>query len=194
MQFFKKKQNIVAFFFASFIWTAAGSPAAIAQEGPACSQTEQPEEAWRPTCQAELNMHRRMGEWLSETLPGAAMDQSNRNYSGQSFSQMDFAGVTLHNTLFNNARLDRANFSGADLTGASFVGADLTRAIFLNANLTNADFSGANMQGTYINGADLTGARLSGVQNISTVNMSETTIFCRTIGYNNEVFSYSCPD
>ena len=155
MQFINKKQNIVAFLFASFIWTAAGSPAAIAQEGPACSQTERPGEAWRATCQAS---------------------------------------VTLHNTLFNNARLDSANFTGADLTGASFVGADLTGAQFTNANLTNADFSGANMQGAYIYGADLTGARLSGVRNISTVNMSETTIFCRTIGYNNEVFSYSCPE
>lgn len=194
MQFINKKQNIVAFLFASFIWTAAGSPAAIAQEGPACSQTERPGEAWRATCQAELNMHRRMGEWLAETLPGHSWDQSNRDYSGQSFSRMDFAGVTLHNTLFNNARLDLANFTGADLTGASFVGADLTGAQFTNANLTNADFSGANMQGAYIYGADLTGARLSGVRNISTVNMSETTIFCRTIGYNNEVFSYSCPE
>jgi hypothetical protein len=191
MYFIMNKKSIAAFLFVAFVWSAAGIPAAMAQQQGDCSK---PSPDGRPSCQAELNIQRGFAEWLAETMPAIMMDQSNADFSGQQLTQVDFTSVTLRNTRFNNAQLDWANFTGADLTGASFVGADLTSATFSNANLTNADFTGANMARTRIDGADLTGARLSRVQNIATINMSETTILCRTIGYNDEVFSYTCPE
>lgn len=148
----------------------------------------------RPTTQGELNIQRAFAEFLETEIRPLGRIQDNHDYSGQTLTQMRFIGFSLRNARFDNAQLDWANFTGADLTGASFVGANLRSAIFTGANLTNVDFSDSNMNYTHIDGANLTGARLSRVENIAMVVMSETTIFCRTIGFNDEVFSYSCPE
>jgi uncharacterized protein YjbI with pentapeptide repeats len=144
-----------------------------------------------PQNEFESRFSRALGEVFEENL--AANTAARRNFAGAELTQASFVGRSLQSANFNAATLDWANFTGADLTGSSFVNADLTSTIFDNANLTDVDFSGANMAGAYIRGANLTGARLSRVQNIATINMSEATIYCRTIGYNDEVFSYSCP-
>ena len=191
MRFTINKKQISALVFAGFILSSAGVSAAMAQPQEDCSK---PSHDGRPTCQAELNIQRGFAEWLEENRAALTMDRSHQDFSGQRLTQADFINVTLRHTNFGNAQLDWANFTGADLTGANFAGANLTSATFTNANLTNADFSGADMTRTRIDGADLTGARLSRVQNIATINMSETTIFCRTIGFNDEVFSYTCPE
>jgi len=190
--------NILRTALIGLVAVSAGAPAANARQPVELALEKQTnpleDKLQRPTTQGELNIQRAFAEFLETNIRPLGMIQDNRDFSGQALTQTDFTGFSLRNARFDGAQLDWANFTGADLTGASFVGANLGSATFTGANLTNANFSDSNMNYTHIDGANLTGARLSRVENIATVVMSETTIFCRTIGFNDEVFSYSCPE
>ena len=107
---------------------------------------------------------------------------SGTRLAGANFTRANLSGVNL-----SGADLQGANLSGANLTGANLTGANLDRAMLNNANLTRA-----NMDRTRLGGADLTGARLSRVQNIANIVISETTVLCQTIGFNDEVVNYNC--
>jgi uncharacterized protein YjbI with pentapeptide repeats len=190
MSFVRIAAIIVAIFSVSASMATAQQPGGSDKQN-AGSRGQDPKLPDAPQNAFELRFSRALGEVFEENL--AASTAARRNFVQAELTQASFVGRSLQNANFNAATLDWANFTGADLTGSSFINADLTSTIFDNANLTDVDFTGANMSQAYIRGADLTGARLSRVRNIATINMSETTIYCRTIGYNDEVFSYSCP-
>jgi uncharacterized protein YjbI with pentapeptide repeats len=147
---------------------------------------------------------RREAELSRDAFAGKAVRANFRNFSLERFN---FEGATLAGSVFSGTGLAGANFvradlSGVDLSGANLQGANLSGANVAGANLTdanlnrailyNANFTGANMEGTLLGAADLTGASLSRVQNIAHFVISETTVLCNTVGYNDEVMNYNC--
>ena len=80
---------------------------------------------------------------------------------------VDFDGVDLASTRFDDANVAYSSFVGADLsratmTGANLRDANLTRAILEGANLAGADLTNADLSGANLSGADLTDASLTG--------------------------------
>ena len=212
-------------------------------------RVEMREGAWRPTCQAELDLNTTVRALMQERADAANRHAERCAASGETFyvhliphpensavvtlcrpeaelsrdvfagqtvlgeftnlslGQFNFADANLARSIFSGTNLAGANFARADLSGVDFSGVDLQGANLSGANLSganlsganldramlnNANLSGANMDRTRLGGADLTGARLSRVQNIANIIISETTVLCRTIGFNDEVVNYNC--
>ena len=145
--------------------------------------------------EAELSRDVFVQQTIRASFRNFALDRFN--FEGATLSGSVFSGTRLAGANFARADLSGANLSGVDLQGANLSGANLTGANLTGANLdrailNNANLSGANMDRTRLQGADLTGARLSRVQNIANIIVSETTVLCGTVGYNDEVVNYNC--
>lgn len=107
------------------------------------------------------------------------------------WSEVNFTGANLTDSIFYGANFGDAIFAGANLTGANLAGSNLAGADFTGANLAGlitggiqgtpilpagwivsggylvgpgANLKGANLSGVDLTGADLTGANLSGVR------------------------------
>jgi serine/threonine-protein kinase len=87
--------------------------------------------------------------------------KGRRDFSLQTFQDLDLQRTLLVEANFNQSKLPRANFHGADLTNANFGRANLSRAILRNAKLVKAYFHYANLEGADLRGANLAMACLS---------------------------------
>lgn len=104
----------------------------------------------------------------------------------RSLGTINFSGMDLNNSTFENSKLYNVDFTGSNLKSANFKNANINGVVFEKANLENADFSqdklprggwstnfkDANLKnahfnnidlraGTSFDGADLTGADLT---------------------------------
>ncbi len=100
-----------------------------------------------------------------------AIDLSNDELNGQSWSHVDFAwvvaymgGIDLRGTDLTDSQWSKHS----DLAGAYLQCSDLEGANFQGANLRNADLSGANVNGANFKGADLKGAILTSMYGTAT--------------------------
>lgn len=87
--------------------------------------------------------------------------KGRRDFSLQTFKDLDLQRTHLVEANFNQSKLPSANFQGADLTNANFGRANLCRATLRNAKLVKAYFHYANLEGADLRGANLVNACLS---------------------------------
>ncbi len=94
----------------------------------------------------------------------------------------NLSGANLRGTQLGQTCLRDTNLRGADLTGADLRHANLNGANLTSANLTDASLQGATMQRVNLTDANLTGAEIEFIR-----EMTEGSIFCRTIMPNGSV-------
>lgn len=87
--------------------------------------------------------------------------KGRRDFSLQTFKNLDLQRTLLVEVNFNQSKLPSASFQGADLSNANFGRADLSRASLRNAKLFKAYFHYANLEGADLRGANLAHACLS---------------------------------
>ncbi|MFQ4139860.1 protein kinase domain-containing protein [Nodosilinea sp. PGN35] len=87
--------------------------------------------------------------------------KGRRDFSLQTFKNLDLQRTLLIEINFNQSKLPSANFQGADLTNANFGRANLSRANLRNSKLVKAYFHYANLEGADLRGANLAHACLS---------------------------------
>ncbi|PSR18862.1 serine/threonine protein kinase [filamentous cyanobacterium CCP3] len=87
--------------------------------------------------------------------------KGRRDFSLQTFKDLDLQRTLLVEVNFNQSKLPSANFQGADLSNANFGRANLNRANLRNAKLVKAYFHYANLEGADLRGANLVHACLS---------------------------------
>ncbi|WP_035992128.1 serine/threonine-protein kinase [Leptolyngbya sp. KIOST-1] len=87
--------------------------------------------------------------------------KGRRDFSLQTFKDLDLQRTLLGEINFNQSKLPGANFQGADLSNANFGRANLNRANLRNAKLVKAYFHYANLEGADLRGANLAQACLS---------------------------------
>lgn len=87
--------------------------------------------------------------------------KGRRDFSLQTFKDLDLQRTLLVEVNFNQSKLPSANFQGADLSNANFGRANLIRANLRNAKLFKAYFHYANLEGADLRGANLAHACLS---------------------------------
>ena len=147
-------------------------------------RVEMQEGAWRPTCQAELDLYITVGALMQERADAANRHAERCAASGETFyvhltphpensavvtlcrpeaelSRDVFAGQTVLGE-FTNLSLSQFNFADATLARSIFSGTRLTGANFARADLSGVNLSGVDLQGANLSGANLTGADLTG--------------------------------
>ncbi|MBE9108800.1 pentapeptide repeat-containing protein [Nodosilinea sp. LEGE 07298] len=87
--------------------------------------------------------------------------KGRRDFSLQTFKDLDLQRTLLVEVNFNQSKLPSANFQGSDLSNANFGRANLIRATLRNAKLVKAYFHYANLEGADLRGANLAHACLS---------------------------------
>ncbi|WOD40467.1 serine/threonine-protein kinase [Nodosilinea sp. E11] len=87
--------------------------------------------------------------------------KGRRDFSLQTFKNLDLQRTLLAEANFNQSKLPSANFQGSDLSNANFGRANLSRATLRNAKLVKAYFHYANLEGADLRGANLARACLS---------------------------------
>ncbi|MGB3200976.1 MAG: serine/threonine-protein kinase, partial [Nodosilinea sp.] len=88
-------------------------------------------------------------------------NKGRRDFSLQTFTDLDLQRTLLVEANFNQSKLPNANFQGADLSKANFGRANLSRSTLRNAKLVKAYFHYANLEGADLRGANLAHACLS---------------------------------
>lgn len=83
-----------------------------------------------------------------------------RDFSKQTFSQLDLHKQALSGARFTKAAFVKANLTGADLSNTNLSGANLSQATLKNARLVSAHLCGANLEGADLRGANLSKAVL----------------------------------
>ncbi len=124
---------------------------------------------------AQVNSHTVLNGYLG----------GKRDFSGQNFSQFNFAqaqipeinfrNCQLVKTNFDEANLDKANFYCANLAGARFWKANLRKVHFFKTDLQSADLRNANLEGANLEGANLESANLCGA-NLTDANITQEQI------------------
>jgi serine/threonine-protein kinase len=87
--------------------------------------------------------------------------KGRRDFSLQTFKELDLQRTLLTEINFNQSQLPGANFQGSDLSNANFGRANLCRANLCRAKLVKAYFHYANLEGADLRGANLANASLS---------------------------------
>jgi serine/threonine protein kinase, bacterial len=87
--------------------------------------------------------------------------KGRRDFSLQTFKNLDLQRTLLAEVNFNQSKLPNANFQGADLSRANFGRANLSHASLRSAKLVKAYFHYANLEGADLRGANLVQACLS---------------------------------
>lgn len=87
--------------------------------------------------------------------------KGRRDFSLQTFKDLDLQRTLLIEANFNQSKLPSANFQGSDLSNANFGRANLCKATLRNAKLIKAYFHYANLEGADLRGANLAHACLS---------------------------------
>ncbi|HSM83392.1 MAG TPA: serine/threonine-protein kinase [Nodosilinea sp.] len=87
--------------------------------------------------------------------------KGRRDFSLQTFKDLDLQRTLLTEINFNQSKLPGANFQGSDLSNANFGRANLSRAVLRNTKLVKAYFHYANLEGADLRGANLVNACLS---------------------------------
>lgn len=87
--------------------------------------------------------------------------KGRRDFSLQTFKDLDLQRTLLTAVNFNQSKLPSANLQGSDLSSANFGRANLSRANLRNAKLVRAYFHYANLEGADLRGASLAHACLS---------------------------------
>jgi serine/threonine-protein kinase len=87
--------------------------------------------------------------------------KGRRDFSSQTFTNLDMQRTALTDINFNQSEVAFANFQGSDLTNANFGRSNLSSANLRNAKLVKAYFHCANLEGADLRGANLGQACLS---------------------------------
>jgi serine/threonine-protein kinase len=87
--------------------------------------------------------------------------KGRRDFSSQTFTNLDMQRTALTDISFNQSEVAFANFQGSDLTNANFGRSNLSSANLRNAKLVKAYFHCANLEGADLRGANLGQACLS---------------------------------
>jgi serine/threonine-protein kinase len=86
--------------------------------------------------------------------------KGRRDFSLQTFKELNLQRLSLVGISFNQSKLPKANFQGSDLSSANFSQANLHQASMRNAKLVKSYFNAANLEGADLRGANLREAHL----------------------------------
>ena len=100
---------------------------------------------------------------------GIGVDVSGCDFEGRDFFNGVFTGANFSNTnlIELNSRYSywsNVNFAGANLTDSIFFDANFQDSVFTGANLTGANFASTNLEGADLSTATLTGIVSGGVE------------------------------
>jgi serine/threonine protein kinase, bacterial len=96
--------------------------------------------------------------------------KGHRDFSGQTFSQLDLHKQVLKGSRFTKSIFIKSNLAGADLSNSNLSQANFSQATLKNAKLISAYLGSANLEGADLRGANLARASLE-LANLKNANL-----------------------
>ncbi|GEM_PF-972890 len=98
-----------------------------------------------------FKVFRKTGYSLIGGITNASNIISNNDFTGKNLEGIDFSGLDIANTLFNNANLSKSDWRESKVKGCNFTDTNFTGASFKPIKCTNNIFNGSNFLSAAVN-------------------------------------------